>query len=63
VILAGNNKTGAYGLATARHLANHGCYVIVCVVGKEKDLLKVNYPFIAIFCCLLVPVKGFFEFF
>ncbi|KAF0457890.1 YjeF N-terminal domain-like protein [Gigaspora margarita] len=40
VILAGNNKTGAYGLATARHLANHGCHVIVCVVGKEKDLLK-----------------------
>ncbi|CAG8743044.1 3691_t:CDS:2, partial [Funneliformis caledonium] len=40
VILAGNNKTGAYGLATARHLANHGCFVIVCVVGKEKDLQK-----------------------
>jgi len=40
VILAGNNKTGTYGLATARHLANHGCHVIVCVVGKEKDLLK-----------------------
>ncbi|CAG8745793.1 6064_t:CDS:2, partial [Racocetra persica] len=40
VILAGNNKTGAYGLATARHLANHGCHVIACVVGKDKDLLK-----------------------
>ena len=43
MILAGNNKTGTYGLATARHLANHGCHVIVCVVGKEKDLLKVKY--------------------
>eukprot|EP00842_Homolaphlyctis_polyrhiza_P002284 jgi/Hompol1/3056/HPOL_000023-RA len=28
VILAGNNKTGAYGLATARHLANHECRVL-----------------------------------
>ena len=42
MILAGNNKTGTYGLATARHLANHGCHVIACVVGKEKDLLKVS---------------------
>ncbi|CAJ0635619.1 5064_t:CDS:10 [Entrophospora sp. SA101] len=40
VLLVGNNKTGAYGLATARHLANHGCHVIACVVSKEKDLLK-----------------------
>ncbi|CAG8637992.1 7096_t:CDS:10 [Dentiscutata erythropus] len=40
VILAGNNKTGAYGLATARHLANHGCHVIACIVGKDKELLK-----------------------
>ncbi|CAB4422958.1 unnamed protein product [Rhizophagus irregularis] len=40
VVLAGNNKTGTYGLATARHLANHGCHVIACVVGKETDLLK-----------------------
>ncbi|CAG8525729.1 2990_t:CDS:10, partial [Paraglomus occultum] len=39
-ILVGNNKTGSYGLATARHLANHGCHVVACVVGKEKDLLK-----------------------
>ncbi|CAG8438131.1 567_t:CDS:10 [Ambispora leptoticha] len=41
VILAGNNKTGAYGIAAARHLANHGCHVITCVVGKERDLLKI----------------------
>ncbi|KAG9293737.1 hypothetical protein G9A89_019074 [Geosiphon pyriformis] len=40
VILAGNTKTGAYGLAAARHLSNHGCHVISCVVGKERDLLK-----------------------
>ncbi|CAG8525228.1 6371_t:CDS:10, partial [Acaulospora morrowiae] len=40
VILAGNNKTGAYGIATARHLANHGCHVIACIVGKDNDLLE-----------------------
>ncbi|OZJ05105.1 hypothetical protein BZG36_01401 [Bifiguratus adelaidae] len=44
VVLAGNNKFGSYGLCTARHLANHGCQVIVCMVGRESEALKsVNY--------------------
>ncbi|ORY07827.1 YjeF N-terminal domain-like protein [Basidiobolus meristosporus CBS 931.73] len=40
VILAGNTKTGAYGLSAARHLTNHGCEVIVCVAGKDRDVIK-----------------------
>ncbi|ORY04899.1 YjeF N-terminal domain-like protein [Basidiobolus meristosporus CBS 931.73] len=40
IVLAGNTKTGVYGLCAARHLANHGCEVIVCVTGKEKEVLK-----------------------
>ncbi|KAK9723006.1 enhancer of mRNA decapping [Basidiobolus ranarum] len=40
VILAGNTKTGAYGLSAARHLTNHGCEVIICVAGKERDIIK-----------------------
>ncbi|KAI8920228.1 hypothetical protein DFJ77DRAFT_233956 [Powellomyces hirtus] len=35
VVLAGNNKTGAYGLAAARHLANHECNVLVVAVGSS----------------------------
>ncbi|KAI8374378.1 YjeF N-terminal domain-containing protein [Radiomyces spectabilis] len=38
VVLAGCNKMGAYGLACARHLSNHGCRVIVSIAG-EKDML------------------------
>ncbi|KAJ3125273.1 enhancer of mRNA decapping [Nowakowskiella sp. JEL0407] len=40
VVLAGNNKTGAYGLGAARHLANHQCHVIAFVVGKEAELVN-----------------------
>ncbi|KAJ3046060.1 enhancer of mRNA decapping [Rhizophlyctis rosea] len=40
VVLAGNNQTGAYGLCAARHLANHECNVIVCVVGGEAELVN-----------------------
>ncbi|KAJ3285119.1 enhancer of mRNA decapping [Rhizoclosmatium sp. JEL0117] len=38
VVMAGNNKIGAYGLCTARHLANHEVNVVVCLVGGETDL-------------------------
>ncbi|ORY99843.1 YjeF N-terminal domain-containing protein [Syncephalastrum racemosum] len=31
VVLAGNTKAGAYGLACARHLLNHGVRVVVCI--------------------------------
>ncbi|KAJ3414746.1 enhancer of mRNA decapping [Chytridiales sp. JEL 0842] len=37
VVMAGNNKTGAYGLCAARHLANHEVNVIVCAVGEEAE--------------------------
>ncbi|KAJ3098118.1 enhancer of mRNA decapping [Phlyctochytrium planicorne] len=37
VVLAGNNKTGAYGLCAARHLANHDVNVMVCTVGNEAE--------------------------
>ncbi|KAJ3056692.1 enhancer of mRNA decapping [Rhizophlyctis rosea] len=40
VVLAGNNQTGAYGLCAARHLSNHECNVIVCVVGGEAELVN-----------------------
>lgn len=43
VILVGNNKTGAYGLCAARHLANHECSVTVCVIGNDVELVNVNY--------------------
>jgi hypothetical protein len=42
VVLVGNNRTGAFGLSAARHLANHDCEVLVWVLGKESDLLSVN---------------------
>ncbi|KAI9209626.1 YjeF N-terminal domain-containing protein [Polychytrium aggregatum] len=37
-VLAGNNRIGAYGLAAARHLSNHECQVIVCLIGSDEDL-------------------------
>ncbi|KAJ3217993.1 enhancer of mRNA decapping [Dinochytrium kinnereticum] len=37
VVLAGNNKTGAYALCAARHLANHEVNVMVCAVGNEAE--------------------------
>ncbi|KAJ3288182.1 enhancer of mRNA decapping [Borealophlyctis nickersoniae] len=40
VVLAGNNQIGAYGLCAARHLANHECNVIACVVGGEAELIN-----------------------
>ncbi|KAJ1343963.1 hypothetical protein BSLG_001513 [Batrachochytrium salamandrivorans] len=39
VVLAGNNKTGAYGIAAARHLANHECRVLVCST-HDVDLVN-----------------------
>lgn len=38
VILAGNNKNGALGLVTARHLINHGCLVTVCITANKENL-------------------------
>ncbi|KAJ3165378.1 enhancer of mRNA decapping [Geranomyces variabilis] len=40
VVLCGNNKTGAYGLCVARHLANHECGVIVAAVGADAELVN-----------------------
>lgn len=37
-MLTGNNKIGAYGLAAARHLINHGCHVVVCASEKRQGL-------------------------
>ncbi|KAJ3309412.1 enhancer of mRNA decapping [Blyttiomyces sp. JEL0837] len=37
VVMAGNNRTGAYGLCAARQLANHEVNVIVCTVGGEAE--------------------------
>ncbi|KAG0180867.1 enhancer of mRNA decapping [Apophysomyces sp. BC1021] len=34
IVLVGNNNVGAFGLSAARHLANHGCHIIVCVAGS-----------------------------
>ncbi|RKO85800.1 hypothetical protein BDK51DRAFT_43170 [Blyttiomyces helicus] len=42
VVLAGNNRVGAYGLCAARHLANHECNVVACVVGSEAELVNVS---------------------
>lgn len=42
IILAGNNKTGAYGICAARHLANRGCDVSLLTVGNPRNLLKVS---------------------
>ncbi|KAG0364593.1 YjeF N-terminal domain-containing protein [Gamsiella multidivaricata] len=35
VILAGNNRTGAYALCAARHLSNHGCVALAFVAGSN----------------------------
>ncbi|KAF9208559.1 enhancer of mRNA decapping [Haplosporangium sp. Z 27] len=37
VILAGNNRTGAYALCAARHLSNHGCQVMAFVAGSNLE--------------------------
>ena len=37
VCLVGNNKSGIRALAAARHLANKGVHVAVCVVGIERE--------------------------
>ncbi|KAI1314691.1 enhancer of mRNA decapping [Mortierella claussenii] len=37
VILAGNNRTGAYALCAARHLSNHGCIVLAFVAGSNLE--------------------------
>jgi hypothetical protein len=42
VVMAGNNKTGAYGLCAARHLANHEVNVIVVSVGEEAEQSNVS---------------------
>ncbi len=40
VVLAGECRAGAYGIATARQLANHECQVIVCWVGGSENDVK-----------------------
>ncbi|ORZ01834.1 YjeF N-terminal domain-containing protein [Lobosporangium transversale] len=37
VILAGNNRTGAYALCAARHLSNHGCVVLAFIAGSNHE--------------------------
>ncbi|KAF8926914.1 enhancer of mRNA decapping [Dissophora ornata] len=37
VILAGNNRTGAYALCAARHLSNHGCVVMAFIAGSNLE--------------------------
>ncbi|KAG0003257.1 enhancer of mRNA decapping [Entomortierella chlamydospora] len=37
VILAGNNRTGAYALCAARHLSNHGCQVMAFIAGSNLE--------------------------
>ncbi|KAF9585497.1 enhancer of mRNA decapping [Lunasporangiospora selenospora] len=37
VILAGNNRTGAYALCAGRHLSNHGCQVLAFVAGSNRE--------------------------
>ncbi|KAI0435735.1 YjeF-related protein N-terminus-domain-containing protein [Xylaria telfairii] len=41
VVVAGNNKSGARGIAAARHLRNRYINTLVCVVGidRERELL------------------------
>ncbi|KAI8610629.1 YjeF N-terminal domain-containing protein [Chytriomyces sp. MP71] len=40
VLIAGNNKIGAYTLCTARHLTNHQVQTIVYLLGNEPDLVN-----------------------
>ena len=44
-VMAGNNRTGAIGIATARHLANHDCRVILMIVGGDEELSLANVRF------------------
>ncbi|KAI8363313.1 YjeF N-terminal domain-containing protein [Mortierella sp. GBAus27b] len=37
VILAGNNRTGAYALCAARHLSNHGCVALAFITGSNHE--------------------------
>ncbi|KAI0857927.1 YjeF-related protein N-terminus-domain-containing protein [Xylaria cubensis] len=37
VVVAGNNKSGARGIAAARHLRNRNINTLVCVVGIERE--------------------------
>ncbi|KAG0226100.1 enhancer of mRNA decapping [Actinomortierella wolfii] len=37
VILAGNNRTGAYAMCAARHLANHGCQVLTFLAATHLN--------------------------
>ncbi|KAF9158703.1 enhancer of mRNA decapping [Actinomortierella ambigua] len=51
VVLAGNNRTGAYAVCAARHLANHGCQVLTFLAARHLNagLSKAIHP----------QVKGF----
>jgi len=40
VILAGNNKSGAYAINAAKHLLNHECKVLVCLAATEDDVIN-----------------------
>ncbi|KAI8948242.1 YjeF-related protein N-terminus-domain-containing protein [Xylaria longipes] len=37
IVVAGNNKSGARGIAAARHLRNRNINTLVCVVGIERE--------------------------
>lgn len=50
VVMVGNNRTGAFGLSAARHLANHDCQVLVWVLGKDSDLLSVGIACLLVLC-------------
>ncbi|KAG4097071.1 YjeF N-terminal domain-like protein [Neocallimastix lanati (nom. inval.)] len=40
VVLAGNNKSGAYAINAAKHLLNHECQVLVCLTAMEDDIIN-----------------------
>jgi len=40
VVLAGNNKSGAYAINAAKHLLNHECQVLVCLAAIEDDIIS-----------------------
>lgn len=44
VIMAGNNRTGAYAICAARHLSNHGCQVMAFIAcsADEGQLVQVG---------------------
>ncbi|KAG0076722.1 enhancer of mRNA decapping [Podila epicladia] len=37
VVLAGNNRTGAYAICAARHLSNHGCHVMAFIACSSDE--------------------------